>query len=89
MVSHFNALLAGIEVYLVLARTGKLPDVLPEDLPKDPFSSKDFDYRLTEGGFVIRCRGKDICASRKTYKRNKPPIIIAEFFHEYKFEVPK
>ena len=84
---HFNALMAGIEVYLVRVQIGKLPVVLPEGLPKDPFSGKDFDYKVTEGGFMIRCTGKDIDASRKEYRPGKPPVIISEFFQEYDFKV--
>lgn len=49
-----NAVAAAIAVYLVKARTGKLPDTLPDGLPKDPFSAQNFDYQKTEGGFVLR-----------------------------------
>lgn len=55
-----NALKAAVEVYLVLAKTGQLPDKLPDRLPKDPFSGKDFEYDITKEGFVLRCRVKPI-----------------------------
>lgn len=55
-----NATKAAVEVCLQRAETGKLPQVLPVDLPKDPFSGQDFQYERTRTGFVLRCRGKDL-----------------------------
>jgi len=55
-----NALRAAVEVYLVKAKTGKLPGKLPSGSPKDLFSGKDFEYKKTKAGFTLRCRGKDI-----------------------------
>ncbi len=49
-----NITRAAIEVLLIRATTGRLPQVLPDDLPKDPFSGKDFEYERTKGGFVLR-----------------------------------
>ena len=51
--SHFNALMTGIEVYLVQAKTGQLPERLPEGVPKDPFTGRDFTYKITEDGFEL------------------------------------
>jgi hypothetical protein len=62
-----NATRAGLEVCLQRAETGRLPQVLPEGLPKDPFSGQDFQYERTAKGFVLRCRGKDL-AKDKTYE---------------------
>lgn len=59
-IAGLNALKAAIEVYLVKAKTGQLPEKLPDYLPKDPYSSQDFEYETTEEGFVLRCRVKDI-----------------------------
>jgi len=56
----FNAVKAAIEIYLLKATTVRLPKVLPNGLPEDPFSGKDFEYEVTEKGFVLRCRVKDI-----------------------------
>jgi len=56
----FNAVKAAIEIHLLKSTTGRLPEALPEGLPKDPFSGKDFEYNLTKEGFVLRCRVKDI-----------------------------
>jgi hypothetical protein len=69
-----NAVRAAIEVLLSRARTGQLPDALPSGLPKDAFSSKDFEYEKTKEGFVLRCRAKDL---------NKDKI------HQYEFRIPK
>jgi hypothetical protein len=57
--TYFNAVLAGIDIYLTRAKTGKLPDELPAGLPKDLFSGKDFLYEKTNNGFVLKCQGKD------------------------------
>jgi hypothetical protein len=58
--THTNAVLAGIDIYIVRAKTGKLPDKLPAGLPKDMFSNKDFLYEKTDTGFVLKCQGKDL-----------------------------
>jgi hypothetical protein len=58
--SHSNAVKAAIEIYIVKAKTGKLPDSMPAGLPRDLFSGKAFEYEKTKAGFVLRCRGKDL-----------------------------
>jgi hypothetical protein len=58
--THLNAVLAGIEIYIIRAKTGKLPDELPAGLPKDMFSGKDFLYEKTNAGFVLNGQGKDL-----------------------------
>ncbi len=55
----FNALKAAIKIYLIKAKTGKLPDKLPDHLPKDPFAGRDFVYEITNEGFALRCQGED------------------------------
>lgn len=55
-----NALRAAVDIYISMAKTGQLPDTLPSGLPKDLFSGKDFEYKKTKAGFILRCRGKDI-----------------------------
>jgi hypothetical protein len=50
--------MAGIEILLDRAGTGKLPNALPSGLPKDAFSGKDFEYEKTKDGFILRCRGR-------------------------------
>lgn len=58
--SHSNAVKAAIEIYIIKAKTGNLPDALPAGLPRDLFSGKDFEYEKTKDGFVLRCRSKDL-----------------------------
>ena len=56
----FNATRAAIEIYIIRAETGQLPQKLPADLPRDLFSGKDFEYEKTKDGFTLRCRAKDL-----------------------------
>lgn len=58
--AQFNALKAAIEIYLIKAKTGQLPETLPDGLPKDPYSGQDFEYEVTSQGFVLRCREEEI-----------------------------
>jgi len=69
-----SALRTAVEVYLTKAETGQLPEVLPNNLPADPFSGKPFEYTRTTDGFVLRCQGKDL-------DRNEA--------YEYEFKVKK
>jgi len=58
--ANFKALKAAIEIYLIKAKTGQLPETLLDGLPKDPYSGQDFEYEVTSQGFVLRCRKKEI-----------------------------
>ena len=62
-----NSLKAAIEIYYIRARTGRLPKTIPDGLPKDLYSGKDFEYEITEDGFLLRCRGKDLSSGRNNY----------------------
>jgi len=64
--AQINSIKAAADVYLVLAKTGQLPEKLPDHLPKDPYSSKDFEYETTKEGFVLRCRVKPIDKNKVT-----------------------
>ena len=55
-----NATQAAVDVYLARAEAGRLPTTLPAGLLKDPFSGEDFEYKRTDDGFLLRCRGKDM-----------------------------
>ncbi|MBN2183288.1 MAG: hypothetical protein JW715_15360 [Sedimentisphaerales bacterium] len=57
--TSLNATLTAVEICLSRIKTGKLPDELPDGLPKDLFSGKDFMYQKIAAGFVLRCPGKD------------------------------
>ena len=69
-----NVIRAAIELYIIKARTDRLPDKLPADMPKDLFSGKDFEYEKTQDGFILHCRGQDLTKNQT---------------HEYEFKVPK
>jgi hypothetical protein len=62
--TRMNAVKAGIEIYLIAAKTGELPDVLPDGLAKDPFTGRDFVYEMTDEGFALRCQGKEFQKGR-------------------------
>jgi hypothetical protein len=63
-----------VEIYLIKAKTGRLPDEFPAGSPKDLFSDEDFEYEKKNSGFVLRCRGKD---------------LLKDKIHEYEFKVKK
>ncbi|MBW7992310.1 MAG: hypothetical protein FVQ84_20170 [Planctomycetes bacterium] len=65
--AHVNGIKAAVEVYLALAKTGQLPKKLPDHLPKDPFTGRDFVYEITDEGFALRCQGKDFL--NRKYRR--------------------
>ena len=56
--ANFDMTMVAIEIYLVKARTGQLPTVLPPDLPKDPYTGKDFEYMIINDGFELQYRTK-------------------------------
>lgn len=60
--AEFNALQTAIEIYLTMASTGQLPEMLPDYMPKDPYSGQNFEYEMTNEGFLLRCRVKDFVA---------------------------
>ncbi|MHC4229519.1 MAG: hypothetical protein ACYSW0_18975 [Planctomycetota bacterium] len=64
--AHVNGTRAAVEMYLILAKTGQLPEKLPSYLPKDPFTGRDFGYEITKEGFTLRCQGKDFLTRKKS-----------------------
>ena len=58
--THSNALRTAVDIYIIKAKTGQLPDRLPAGSLKDLFSGEDFEYEKTKVGFIFRCRGKDL-----------------------------
>ena len=58
--THDNAIRTAVEIYMIKAKTGKLPEALPAGLPGDLFSGKDFEYQITDEGFILRCQGTDL-----------------------------
>jgi len=69
-----NATKTAVDVYIIKVKTGKLPDGLPTDSPKDPFSGQDFKYEKTKEGFILRCQAEDL-------ENNE--------IHQYEFKVKK
>jgi hypothetical protein len=57
--TQFNAIKAAVEIYLINAKTGQLPNSLPDGLPKDPYSGQDFGYEITKEGFAFHSQGED------------------------------
>jgi len=83
--SQLNAIKAAIEIYLEVAQTGQLPESLPANLPKDPFSSQDFEYEITEEGFILRCQAEDLSLKSAVVR---PGDSSSEgVIHEYEFKV--
>lgn len=72
--TFFNAIIAAVDIYIIKAKTGRLPDTFPAGLPRDLFSGKDFEYEKTKDGFILHCRSKDL---------DKDEIF------KYEFKVPK
>ena len=58
--TFFNAIKSAIGIYIIKAKTGKLPGELPAGLPKDMFSGKDFLYEKTDASFTLTGQGKDL-----------------------------
>jgi hypothetical protein len=65
--AHINGIKAAVEVYLELAKTGNLPEKLPDYLPKDPFTGQDFDYEITDEGFALRCQGEEFLRRKNQF----------------------
>lgn len=65
--AHINATKAAVEVYLVLAKTGQLPEKVPDYLPKDPFTGRDLVYEITDDGFALRCQGEAFLSGKNRW----------------------
>ncbi|UCG59223.1 MAG: hypothetical protein JSU70_06870 [Phycisphaerales bacterium] len=72
--TFLNAVKTAVDIYIVRAKTGRLPDAPLPHSPRDSFSGKDFEYERQDGSFILRCRGKDL-------GKNK--------IHEYEFKVSR
>ncbi len=65
--AHINGIKTAVEVYLVVAKTGQLPEKLPDYLPKDPFTGKDFVYEITDEGFALRCQDEEFLRRKNRF----------------------
>ena len=70
--THYNAIMAAVELYMIKAIFGELPDALPLGLRGDMFSSNSFYYEKTPEGFILHCQSKD-------FRKDK--------IYEYEFKV--
>jgi len=59
-----NSIRTAVEIYMIKAKSGKLPDALPDGLPGDLFSGTDFKYEKTADGFALRCQGEEFQTGR-------------------------
>jgi len=66
--THFNAIKTALELFLLKARTGHLPETLPDTCSQDLFSGEDFLYERNKEGFTLRCRTKDPSSRSKIYE---------------------
>jgi len=48
-----NAYEAAVKIYLLGATTSRLPQKLPDHLPKYPITEEDFKYKATDDGFAL------------------------------------
>jgi hypothetical protein len=66
--AHINAVKIAVEVYLILAKTGQLPETIPAGLPKDPFTGNDFEYKITNDGFVLSYEPQNLDELRNQFR---------------------
>ena len=52
--AYLNIMKSALEIYTVKAKTDKLPEKMPEYLPKDPLCGQDFLYEITSEGFTLK-----------------------------------
>ncbi len=73
--THFNAVRAAIDLYIIKARTGNLPDSLPPGMPLDLYSGQPFEYEKAADHFTLRCRAKEdpVDAEVKQYEFKLKP----------------
>lgn len=57
--THFNAVRTAIDLYIIKAKTGSLPETLPTGAPLDLYSSQPFEYENAPDHFTLRCRAKE------------------------------
>jgi len=73
--THFNALRTALDLYIIRAKTGKLPEALPAGAPLDLFSGQPFEYEKAPDHFTLRCRTKEdpVDAEAKQYEFKLKP----------------
>jgi hypothetical protein len=66
--TFYNAIVTAVDIYILKAQTGQLPDALPAGSPKDLFSGKPFEYEKKDDGFLLRCRAKALDKEKKIHQ---------------------
>ncbi len=80
--AEFALTQTAIELYDLVAQTGNLPDVLPDYLPKDPFSGTPFEYEITPEGFVLRFHELVTSGESKSHERTFIVPALKEVIEE-------
>jgi hypothetical protein len=62
--ARINSIKAAVEIYLIVAKTGQLPESLPNYLPKDPTTGRNFVYEITNEGCALRCQDEEFLGHR-------------------------
>ena len=75
-----NSTRAAIELYLIMAETGQLPEELPDDLPKDPYTGRNFLYEITDDGFVLGCRSDIFNGGKHRFEFPESKLISTYLF---------
>ncbi len=57
--ANINGVKAAVEIYHVIAKTGQLPKTIPDGLPKDSSTGRNFIYEITDDGFALRCQDEE------------------------------
>jgi hypothetical protein len=65
-----NALKNAIDVYAIIARTGTIPNALPPNMTKDPYTDQDFIYERIPEGFLFRAQ------PTKYYKKRQREFVF-------------
>ncbi len=63
-----NLVTVALEIRMIAAETGQVPQSLPGGLPKNPFTGEDFQYEPTEDGFILRIDSEAINEWRREYR---------------------
>ena len=69
--AHINAIKTAVEVYLIVSKTGRLPEKLPNHLPKDPFTGQAFIYEITDEGFALLCHDREFLRRKNEFLKFK------------------
>lgn len=62
--AYLNLVKAALEIRLIAAETGDVPQSLPEGLPEDPYTAEDFGYEPTDSGFILRLDPQEVSKCR-------------------------